>query len=131
MLSHLLFLFPRNLLSLIVRKCFSKSLLGRSGFMCNVFQRLDCPLKDMEINALCVIARRWHPPNPPHVSLALKIHTRIPKSQISSDVVDSLLSLMHFNNTVILSPWCDKVNILRSNLELAFTHSVDSNDIKL
>lgn len=71
---------------------------GMLRFMCHASQRLDCPLKDMVINALCVIARRWHL----CVNLALKIHTCILKSQISSLGVDSLLSLMHFNKTVIL-----------------------------
>lgn len=60
--SHFMFLFPETILPLIVRKCCSRSLLGRSGFMCHVSQRLDCPLKDMVINALCVIARRWPSP---------------------------------------------------------------------
>lgn len=35
---------------------------GTLRFMCHVSQRLDCPLKDMVINALCVIARGWHSP---------------------------------------------------------------------
>lgn len=35
---------------------------GMLRFMFHASQRLDCPLKDMVINALCVIARRWHSP---------------------------------------------------------------------
>jgi len=35
---------------------------GVLRIMCHVSQRLNCPLKDMVINALCVIARRRHSP---------------------------------------------------------------------
>lgn len=56
--------FPRALVPLVVKKCCSRSLNppGMPRFMCNVSQRLDCPLKDTVINALCVTARRWHSP---------------------------------------------------------------------
>lgn len=61
---------------------------GTISFICHVSQRLDCPppTKDMVINALRVIAGGGAALC---VNLALKIHTCILKSQISSLLVGS------------------------------------------
>lgn len=57
--SHLPFPFP-ELFS--CQEVLQQMPPGTLRFMCHVSQRLDCPPKDMVINALCVIARRWHSP---------------------------------------------------------------------
>lgn len=75
---------PRTLMPLLVRVS-----PGMFRFMCHVSHRFDCPLKDIVINALCVIARRWE--SVPRQSATQDIHLH-----------ESQISLMHFNNTEVL-----------------------------
>lgn len=87
---------------------------GIVRFMYHVSQRLDCPLKDMVINALYVIARRWN--NPLHQSGTQDIHSYPKITNQLSGCQQSAQYDAHFNNTVLVE--LHEASVLKSNIKL-------------
>lgn len=105
--------FSHNLTAFNCQKAVQRIPPGTVRFMCHVSQRSDCPLKDMVINALCVIARRWYSPPRQSGTQDTHLHPKV-TNQLS------LLSMMYFNNRVLRE--LHEVSKVKSHLKL-FSHT--------